>query len=1128
VTTVCTIVNTKPAPLPGSIQVVKNTVGGDGTFAFVSNFGLVTLTTNNGTASQTFPGLAAGGTFSLTETVPAGWTQTSAVCTNGTPAAITVVTGVTTICTIVNTHASQNGSIRVVKNTVGGNGTFAFTSNFGLASLITVGNTASQTFAGLTAGGNYSLSETAQAGWTQTSVSCTSGTPAAIVVVAGGTTVCTVVNTLAAPLPGSIQIVKNTVGGDGTFGFTSNFGLASLTTIGGSAGQTINGLTAGAAYSVIETAQSGWTQTSASCTNGTLAAIAVVSGSTTVCTIVNTKNTVSTGSILVIKHSQGGNGTFAFSSNFGLTSLTTSGPVSPGTGSQTFSGLTPNSSYNLSETVPAGWTQTGASCTSGTPAAITVIAGATTICTITNTQIVPPTGSIQIVKNTVGGNGTFAFTTNFGLSSLTTIGGTASQTFSGLTVGGAYSLIETIPAGWLQTSAVCTSGTPTAINVTAGTTTVCTIINTQQAAAQSPDLTISKTHTGSFSQGQSGATYSLTVTNAGPVPTIGLVQVTDTLPPGLTATAISGGGWNCIIATAVCTRSDALAPGASFPPITVTVNVAANGSAFTQPGAPTFITGDVLVSLADGTVQWRHNDWTLVETLPTLTNGQAKGMAFDNSGNLYVTHWYGTDSAGGFSGNNVARFDTNGNYVGLFGSGFNCNPSSIIFDHSFNAWVGQADCGGQILEFSAAGAPVASYSPVLENRGTYDIVLDNNQCTMYYTSEGPDVKRYDVCANLQLSNFNGAPLPDPVAGAIALLPGGGMLIANFSVISRLDAFGNLNRTYDAPGSDCWLGISPDPDGSTFWASDWCTSSVTHFDLATGNILASHVVSGTGFMVKRILVRGNTFGISTTNIATVAGGGEVNTLNDSASDVTSINPPPQPAVTTFVNAASAAHGMAAGSISSVFGVNIATSEASAVSLPLPTVLAGSSVQAGAFSAPLFFASPAQINLQIPWELAGQTLAPMTITAGSTVVNQQTVDLVPFAPGIFTVNGTGIGQAVAVLANTSILAAPATVAGSQPATAGVYISIYCTGLGAVSNTPATGAPGQSSPLSVTNSPVTVTIGGVVAQASFAGLAPELVGVYQVNVKVPSGVVPADAVPMTLSIGGVTSNTVSIAIQ
>ena len=164
---------------------MKNTVGGDGTFAFTSNFGLSSLTTSGGTASQTFSGLTPGSSFSASEIVPSGWTQTSATCTNGTPAAITVVAGATTTCTFANTQ--QGASIKVVKITVGGDGTFAFTSNFGLASLTTSGGTASQTFSGLTPGGSYHVSETVPAGWTQTSATCTNGTPAAITVVAGAT-----------------------------------------------------------------------------------------------------------------------------------------------------------------------------------------------------------------------------------------------------------------------------------------------------------------------------------------------------------------------------------------------------------------------------------------------------------------------------------------------------------------------------------------------------------------------------------------------------------------------------------------------------------------------------------------------------------------------------------------------------------------------------------------------------------------------------------------------------------------------------------------------------------------------------------------------------------------------------
>jgi len=96
------------------------------------------------------------------------------------------------------------------------------------------------------------------------------------------------------------------------------------------------------------------------------------------------------------------------------------------------------------------------------------------------------------------------------------------------------------------------------------------------SCAPNPDLTIAKTHSGNFTQGDIGDAYSLTVTNAGGAATSGMVTVSDTLPAGLTATAISGTGWSCTQPAGPCTRSDALNPSASYPAITLTVNVAAN------------------------------------------------------------------------------------------------------------------------------------------------------------------------------------------------------------------------------------------------------------------------------------------------------------------------------------------------------------------------------------------------------------------------------------------------------------------------------------------------------------------------------------------------------------------------
>ena len=103
-----------------------------------------------------------------------------------------------------------------------------------------------------------------------------------------------------------------------------------------------------------------------------------------------------------------------------------------------------------------------------------------------------------------------------------------------------------------------------------------------------PALSIVKTHTGDFAQGQTGATYTLRVSNSAPTSTSGTVTVRDTIPQGLVATAISGSGWNCAQPAGPCTRGDALFAGASYPAIMVTVNVA--------PNAPATVTNTASVS----------------------------------------------------------------------------------------------------------------------------------------------------------------------------------------------------------------------------------------------------------------------------------------------------------------------------------------------------------------------------------------------------------------------------------------------------------------------------------------------------------------------------------------------------
>jgi uncharacterized protein (TIGR03437 family) len=227
----------------------------------------------------------------------------------------------------------------------------------------------------------------------------------------------------------------------------------------------------------------------------------------------------------------------------------------------------------------------------------------------------------------------------------------------------------------------------------------------------------------------------------------------------------------------------------------------------------------------------------------------------------------------------------------------------------------------------------------------------------------------------------------------------------------------------------------------------------------------------------------------------------------------------------VNAASyaARTPVAPGSIAAVFGGFPVNSPAMAPGAPWPTDLGGLSMQFGTVQAPLYYASGEQANLQVPWEVAGQTQSPVTAAANGQASPAQSVNLAPFAPGVFAMNGQGTGQG-AILDTSYRL-----VDASNPAIAGsTYVSIYCTGLGPVTNQPASGSASPSNPLAATTTNPTVTIGGATAQFLWAGLAPGFVGLYQVNVLVPAATPSGTAVPVVVSTGGSTSNTVTIAVK
>ena len=236
---------------------------------------------------------------------------------------------------------------------------------------------------------------------------------------------------------------------------------------------------------------------------------------------------------------------------------------------------------------------------------------------------------------------------------------------------------------------------------------------------------------------------------------------------------------------------------------------------------------------------------------------------------------------------------------------------------------------------------------------------------------------------------------------------------------------------------------------------------------------------------------------------------------------------------IVNAASGATGgVAPGSIVSIFGTNLASTATAATEIPIATTLGDVvSVTFNNIAAPLFYVSPLQINAQVPWNV-NSGAASVVVTRSTGVSLAQTVQIVAAMPGIFTVAENGSGQAVATDNADGALAAATTIAGvplaAHAINIGDYLIVWCTGLGAVTPTIATGAAASDGVYRNTVMKPVVTIGGVQATFVYAVLSPQYVGLYQIGVQVAAGTPTGNAISLQIQVNGVTtSNQVTIAV-
>lgn len=403
------------------------------------------------------------------------------------------------------------------------------------------------------------------------------------------------------------------------------------------------------------------------------------------------------------------------------------------------------------------------------------------------------------------------------------------------------------------------SGAVTSVNANPGIAATATL-TVNGGASNAADVTLSKSHAGNFSQAQTGAVYSLIAHNIGSVATSGTVTVTDSLPPSLTVTDMSGPGWNCTPATLSCTRSDPLAAGASYPSITLTVDVAAS--------APSSVTNTANVSGGGETDVSNDSasDPTTVDSASlgpdmTLTKNHAGNFSQGQTGAVYslIAHNVG----GGATTGTVTVADTlppSMTPTAMSGPGWTCSPATVSCTRSDALAAGSSYSAITLTVNVAASAPPSATNVASASGGGETNVNNdpaNDPTSIDGSSAGPD---------LTLTKSHSGDFSQGQTGAIYTLTAhnvGGA--ATSGVVTVTDTLPSSLAATQMSGN----GWTCPPGTTSCTRSDPLPSGASYPDIT----LQVDVAASAPPIV--------------TNVASVSGGAETNINNDPANDPTSI-------------------------------------------------------------------------------------------------------------------------------------------------------------------------------------------------------------------------------------------------
>ncbi len=246
----------------------------------------------------------------------------------------------------------------------------------------------------------------------------------------------------------------------------------------------------------------------------------------------------------------------------------------------------------------------------------------------------------------------------------------------------------------------------------------------------------------------------------------------------------------------------------------------------------TWSVGDLFLGVGDGTYHVYDSQGRFKQAIADELGGYTTDCGFSpDLERLYTTNYTNTKVVVYEEGSVLQTIDPAATSPGG-------HTGSIVFDSQGNFFVGHPDGNTLIHQYGESGLLLNTFDVAVEDRGTNWIDLSSDQATLFYTSEGRYIQRYDTETAAQLSDF--AELPDEGhAQAIRLLPPGdgtgGLLVADGLNVKRLDETGRVIQTYDADATDSWFALNLDPNGTSFWSTDQETDQVYRFDIESGRM-----------------------------------------------------------------------------------------------------------------------------------------------------------------------------------------------------------------------------------------------------------------------------------------------------